>query len=94
MTYDVIEHPIHYCEGRNFEPKDVIRDWKLNFNLGNVVKYIARNGNKDGEPSIKDLKKARRYLDFEIEFLETEAELESKEVLRKNINECISAIQN
>lgn len=25
----VIEHPAHYCEGRKYEPKDVIRDWEL-----------------------------------------------------------------
>lgn len=61
-----ISKPSHYCEGRKYEPKDVIRDWNLNFNLGNVVKYISRNGRKNGETSLKDLKKARQYLDFEI----------------------------
>ena len=30
---DNIKHPSHYTEGRKFEPKDVIRDWGLNFNL-------------------------------------------------------------
>lgn len=69
---DIIRHPDHYCEGRKFEPKDVIRDWNLNFNLGNAVKYISRNGRKDGNSSIQDLKKARQYLDFEIEYLEKE----------------------
>lgn len=66
---DVITNPKHYCEGRKFEPKDVIRDWQLNFNLGNVVKYIARNGRKEGESAIKDLEKARQYLTFEIYYL-------------------------
>lgn len=70
---DIIGHPNHYCEGRKFEPKDVIRDWKLNFNLGNTVKYISRNGRKDGNSSLQDLKKARQYLDFEIAFLEKES---------------------
>lgn len=64
--------PNHYIEGRKHEPKDVIRDWGLNFNLGNTVKYISRCGRKDGEPILKDLKKARQYLDFEIEALEAE----------------------
>lgn len=68
---DIIGHPNHYCEGRKFEPKDVIRDWNLNFNLGNAVKYISRNGRKEGESSLKDLKKARQYLDFEIDYLES-----------------------
>ena len=69
---DVIGHPNHYCEGRKYEPKDVIRDWGLNFNLGNAVKYISRNGRKDGNSALQDLKKARQYLDFEIDFLEKE----------------------
>lgn len=72
VTEDVIGHPNHYCAGRKYEPKDVIRDWDLNFNLGNAVKYISRNGRKSGESSLKDLKKARQYLDFEIEAIEKE----------------------
>lgn len=71
---NIIERPYHYCEGRKYEPKDVIRDWELNFNLGNVVKYVSRNGRKDGESALKDLKKARQYLDFEIKALEEENE--------------------
>ena len=67
---DVVKNPIHYCDGRKYEPKDVIRDWGLNFNLGNTVKYIARAGRKDD--IVQDLKKARQYLDFEIEYLEKE----------------------
>ena len=69
---DVISHPAHYCRGR-YEPKDVIRDWDLNFNLGSAVKYIARAGYKDD--IIQDLKKARQFLDFEIEALEEHCEL-------------------
>ena len=69
---DIIGHPNHYCSGRKYEPKDVIRDWNLNFNLGNAVKYISRNGRKDGNSALQDLKKARQYLDFEIDFLEKE----------------------
>ena len=67
-VYDVVHKPSHYCKGRQYEPKDVIRDWNLNFNLGCTVKYIARAGKKDD--IIQDLKKARQYLDFEIEYLE------------------------
>lgn len=64
-----IEEPDHYCGGRRYEPKDVIRDWDLNFNLGNVIKYIARAGRKQGETVESDLMKARQYLNFEIEYL-------------------------
>jgi hypothetical protein len=38
------------------------------FNIGNVIKYAWRAGLKSKDP-IEDLKKARRYLDFEIERL-------------------------
>jgi hypothetical protein len=60
-----ISAPKHYVEGRKYEPRKVIHDWGLNFNLGNVVKYIARAGRKDS--LLEDLYKARQYLDFEIE---------------------------
>jgi hypothetical protein len=66
----IIEHPAHYCEGRKYEPKDVIRDWELNFNLGNTVKYVSRAGRKENNSLLQDLKKARQYLDFEINYLE------------------------
>lgn len=70
MTNDIIAHPSHYTDGRKFEPKDVIRDWGLNFNLGSAVKYISRAGRKDD--ILQDLKKARQFLDFEIEAIEKE----------------------
>ena len=69
---DDITNPAHYTKGRKYEPKDVIRDWELNFNLGNAVKYISRNGRKQGESDIKDLMKAVTYLNFEIEYLMNE----------------------
>lgn len=67
---DKVAHPSHYVEGRKYEPKDVIRDWGLNYNLGCVVKYVSRAGRKDD--ILQDLKKARQYLSFEIEALEEE----------------------
>ena len=67
---DNIKHPSHYAEGRKFEPKDVIRDWGLNFNLGSAVKYVARAGRKDDV--IQDLKKAREFIQFEIDAIEAE----------------------
>ena len=67
---DNVKHPSHYAEGRKFEPKDVIRDWGLNFNLGNAVKYLSRAGRKDD--LIQDLKKAQQYIQFEIEAIEAE----------------------
>ena len=69
-SHDPIEHPSHYTEGRKYEPKDVIRDWGLNFNLGSAVKYISRAGRKDD--IIQDLKKAQQFIQFEIDALEEE----------------------
>ena len=64
---EMINHPSHYNQGK-FEAIDVIEDWKLNFNLGNTVKYISRAGHKDN--IIQDLKKSLWYLNREIERLE------------------------
>lgn len=69
---DNVSRPSHYVDGRKFEPKDVIRDWDLNFNLGSAVKYISRAGRKDGNDILTDLKKARVFLGFEIEAIENE----------------------
>jgi hypothetical protein len=60
-----VKAPAHYVEGRTIEPRSVVKDWELNFNLGNVLKYISRVGRK-GE-DIEDLRKAITYLEFEIE---------------------------
>ena len=65
---DDTDAPAYYVLGRKYEPHLVIEDWGLNFNAGSVLKYIARYLRK-GDP-IKDLRKARQYLDFEIERLE------------------------
>ena len=72
LKMDLVNSPSHYTEGRKYEPKDVIRDWGLNFNLGCVVKYISRAGRKDD--ILLDLYKARKYLDFEIEAIANERE--------------------
>lgn len=87
MSKDMIKRPEHYCFSK-FEPKDVIREWGLNFNLGSAVKYIARAGRKDD--IVQDLKKAREFLSFEIEALEADRGLtedeqkELEEITEKN----------
>lgn len=70
MDHNAVKSPKHYTEGRRFEPKDVIRDWRLNFNLGSALKYIARAGRKGD--IVEDLEKAREYLAFEIEAIKAE----------------------
>lgn len=68
-VYDDISHPQHYTQGVKHEPKDVIRLWGLNYNVGAAVKYISRAGRKPGNPANKDLRKAAQYIKFELEWL-------------------------
>lgn len=69
-SFDIVDRPSHYTEGRKFEPIDVIQDWELSFLLGNVVKYISRAGRKGDDKELQDLKKARFYLQRQIDQLE------------------------
>lgn len=66
---DLVQHPAHYCYSE-YEPKDIIRAWSLNFNLGSAVKYIARAGRKDD--ILQELNKAKQFIEFEIEAIEKE----------------------
>ena len=67
-SFDSVQRPAHYAEGRKYEPRKVIHDWQLNFNLGNAVKYISRAGRKGD--MVEDLRKAIQYIEFEIEEIE------------------------
>ena len=68
---DVVNHPKHYTTGK-IEVIDFIEDKELGFNLGNVVKYVARAGRKKTSgksleaKALEDLKKARWYIEREI----------------------------
>lgn len=64
QSTDMVDHPAHYNIG-TIEVITVIEDWKLGFNLGNAVKYIARAGHKSADPK-EDLSKALWYLRREI----------------------------
>jgi hypothetical protein len=63
---DMVNQPPHYTKG-GIETIDFIDAKELNYNLGNVVKYVARSGFKGAR--IEDLKKAKWYLEREINFL-------------------------
>tara|TARA_R100000005_G_C4808206_1_gene96066 strand:+ start:218 stop:433 length:216 start_codon:yes stop_codon:yes gene_type:complete len=66
---DPVSHPNHYGGADNvFEAINVIEAWNANFNIGNVLKYIARCDKKHSDP-IQDLEKAAWYLNREIERL-------------------------
>ena len=60
---EAVNHPAHYKVG-GIETIDFIEAKELNYNLGNVVKYITRADHKGKRE--EDLKKARWYLDREI----------------------------
>ena len=56
-------HPKHYNVG--IETIDYIDSWDMNFNLGNVIKYVTRCDYKAN--GIEDLEKAKFYIEREIE---------------------------
>lgn len=60
---DMVNHPAHYKVG-GIETIDFIEAKKLNYNLGNVVKYLTRADHKGNRK--EDLLKARWYLNREI----------------------------
>jgi plasmid replication initiation protein len=62
-TADPVNNPAHYTTG-GIETIDFIEAKKLNYNLGNVVKYITRAEHKGNK--LEDLRKAQWYLSREI----------------------------
>ena len=60
----------NYFNIHDFEVIYVINALNLNFNLGNVFKYVSRAGRKDGEDVLTALRKAQWYLNREIQRLE------------------------
>ncbi len=60
---DNVNHPPHYKVG-GIETIDFIEAKKLNYNLGNVIKYITRADHKGSRN--EDLKKALWYLNREL----------------------------
>jgi hypothetical protein len=62
-AHDPVNHPEHYKTG-GIETIDFIEGKQLNYNLGNVVKYVTRADHKGNR--LEDLEKARWYLDREI----------------------------
>lgn len=70
---DDVNHPSHYQSESGLEVIEAIEAFvsdPVAYMLGNVMKYISRGGKKDGNPQVKDLRKARWYLDRAIAYLE------------------------
>lgn len=73
-----INHPDHYTVG-GIEVYDFIESWKLDFAIGNVVKYLSRSPYKGKK--LEDLKKARWYLNKAIE---REEKIVASSVMKKD----------
>lgn len=56
---EYVNHPAHYNQG--IEVIDFIESHNMDFNTGNVIKYVSRAKHKG--KYLEDLKKARWYLD-------------------------------
>ena len=56
---EMVNHPKHYNPGK-IEVIDAIEDWQLDFNEGNVIKYIVRAKRKNDRK--QDLEKALWYI--------------------------------
>lgn len=63
----------YYCMN-GIEAQDVIEAFELNFSRGSAVKYLLRAGRKSGD-EIRDLEKARAYIDREIQRLRASDDL-------------------
>lgn len=59
-----VNHPVHYMSECGIEVIDVIEAFNLNFNLGNVIKYVIRADRKGNAK--EDLEKAMWYLSREL----------------------------
>ena len=74
---DLVNHPSHYTDG-NIEVISYIEDKGLieGFCKGNIIKYVSRAGKKESsslaidDKELQDLKKARWYLDYLINYYE------------------------
>jgi hypothetical protein len=71
---------LHYENGQDYDIIDVCKDYALNFNRGNILKYVVRAGKKQDE--LQDLRKALDYLQREITYLEDK----QKEYIKQTID--------
>jgi len=64
--------PVHYNNQKEYDVIDFIKDYDLNFNEGNIIKYVTRAKHKGTH--IKDLEKAIDYLERELQHLRQQQE--------------------
>ena len=79
MSGDTVDHPEHYARWE-MEPVEFIAINDLPWWMANVIKYIMRYDAKDG---LKDMYKARSYLDMKIRQIEGVQRFWEKPVARE-----------
>ena len=72
---------LHYDNGQGYDIIDVCKDYALNFNRGNILKYVVRAGKKTDE--LQDLRKALDYLQREIAYLEEQQNQYIKQTIER-----------
>lgn len=70
-----VDHPSHYGGDTVYETIKVLAAWMspeqlFGFCVANAIKYLSRAGKKSSESMVKDLSKARWYIDYMIKRLE------------------------
>ena len=63
--------PNHYKSG-GFDVISFCQIHEINFELGNVIKYVTRAGKKENNSELQDLLKAREFLNRRIKYLKGE----------------------
>ena len=63
--------PSHYKAGE-FDVISFCQIHNINFELGNVIKYVTRAGKKENNSELQDLFKAREFLNRRIKYLRGE----------------------
>lgn len=69
IQHDVVNHPSWYV-GHPSGIECIQITEHMNFNVGNAVKYLWRQGQKGSGSNIEDLRKAVWYINREIQRLE------------------------
>lgn len=70
---DPVNNPKHYTSHPSgIECLEVTRH--MTFNIGNAIKYLWRNGQKDQNPAVQDLEKAVFYINDEIKRIKKESQ--------------------
>lgn len=70
---DPVNNPKHYTSHQSgIECIEITRH--MTFNIGNAIKYLWRNGQKDQNPAVQDLEKAVFYINDEIKRIKKESQ--------------------